>query len=72
MPPAEPPPEPLKDRPRRLLRSRSDRMLGGVSGGLGEYFSVDPVIFRIGFAVTLFFGGLGAVLYIALMDLRPV
>ena len=70
MPAAEPPkagPEP----PKRLLRSRSDRMLGGVAGGLGEYFRVDPVIFRIGFGVTLFFGGLGALLYIALMIFVP-
>ncbi|MDQ3758835.1 MAG: PspC domain-containing protein, partial [Actinomycetota bacterium] len=62
-------PEPKK--PRRLFRSRSERMLGGVSGGLGDYFSVDPVIFRIGFGVTLFFGGLGALLYIALMIFVP-
>jgi phage shock protein PspC (stress-responsive transcriptional regulator) len=46
-------------------------MLGGVSGGLGDYFSVDPVIFRIGFGVTLFFGGLGALLYIAMMIFVP-
>lgn len=67
--PAAGPPEPK--RPRRLLRSRSDRMLGGVSGGLGDYFSVDPVIFRIGFAVTLFFGGLGLFAYIALWIFVP-
>ena len=69
MPPAEPQPEP--DRPRRLVRSRSDRMLGGVAGGLGDYFKVDPVIFRIGFGVTLFFGGLGALLYLALLIFVP-
>ena len=60
MPPADPPPEPQPEGTKRLLRSRSDRMLGGVAGGLGDYFRVDPVIFRIGFGVTLFFGGLGA------------
>jgi phage shock protein PspC (stress-responsive transcriptional regulator) len=49
--------------PRRLLRSSSDRVIGGVAGGLGRYFGVDPVIFRIGFVVSLFFGGLGAVAY---------
>ena len=37
-------------RPRRLTRSSSDRVLVGVAGGLGRYFGVDPVIFRIGFA----------------------
>ncbi|MDX6587655.1 MAG: hypothetical protein QOI31_2128 [Solirubrobacterales bacterium] len=71
MPRAEPPPEPQQERPRRLLRSRSDRMLGGVAGGLGDYFSVDPVIFRIGFGVTLFFGGLGALLYLAMLIFVP-
>lgn len=67
--PAQEPPEP--PRPRRLYRSRSDRMLGGVAGGLGEYFQVDPVIFRIGFGVTLFFGGLGALLYIVMALFVP-
>jgi phage shock protein PspC (stress-responsive transcriptional regulator) len=70
MPQADPPQDDPA-RAKRLLRSRSDRMLGGVAGGLGEYFSVDPVIFRIGFGVTLFFGGLGALLYIALMIFVP-
>ena len=37
------------DRPRRLLRSSSDRVIAGVAGGLGDYFGVDPIIFRIGF-----------------------
>lgn len=50
--------------PRRWLRrSRSDRMISGVAGGLGEYFGVDPVIFRVLFAVLSFFGGVGLVMY---------
>ena len=69
MPAAQEPPEPRK--PKRLLRSRSDRMLGGVAGGLGNYFRVDPVIFRIGFAVTTLFGGIGLALYIALVIFVP-
>jgi phage shock protein PspC (stress-responsive transcriptional regulator) len=52
--------------PRRLLRSRGDRMIAGVAGGLGEYYGVDPVIVRIAFAVSVFFGGLGALAYLAL------
>ena len=71
MPPADPPPEPQPEGTKRLLRSRSDRMLGGVAGGLGDYFRVDPVIFRIGFGVTLFFGGLGALIYLAMMIFVP-
>src|ERR671937_1828452 len=58
-------------RPRRLLRSRSDRMIAGVAGGLGRYFAVDPVIFRIAFAISVFFGGLGLLAYIALALFVP-
>jgi phage shock protein PspC (stress-responsive transcriptional regulator) len=38
-------------------------MVSGVAGGLGEYFGVDPVIFRVLFAVLSFFGGVGLVMY---------
>jgi phage shock protein PspC (stress-responsive transcriptional regulator) len=57
--------------PKRLLRSRDDRMIAGVAGGLGRYFQVDPVIFRIAFAVSVFFGGLGALAYLALWLFVP-
>ena len=57
-------PEPAKG-PRRLLRSRDDRVIAGVAGGLGRYFDIDPVIVRIAFAVSILFGGLGVIAYIA-------
>ena len=38
-------------------------MVSGVAGGLGEYFGVDPVIFRVLFAVLSFFGGVGLLMY---------
>src|SRR5919201_2870655 len=57
--------------PRRLTRSSSDRVIAGVAGGLGRYFGVDPVIFRIGFALSLFFGGLGALAYLLLAVFVP-
>jgi phage shock protein PspC (stress-responsive transcriptional regulator) len=68
-PTAERPTEP--NGPRRLLRSRRDRMIAGVAGGLGRYFAVDPIIFRIGFVVSLFFGGLGLLAYVALALFVP-
>ena len=46
-------PTDVQDAPRRLLRSREDRVIGGVCGGLGRYFNIDPVLFRIGFAASL-------------------
>ena len=45
-PPPDPPPV-----PRRLTRSSSDKVMAGVAGGLGRYFDIDPIIFRIGFVV---------------------
>lgn len=49
--------------PRQLRRSRGDRIVSGVAGGLGEYFAVDAVIFRVLFAVLSFFGGVGLLAY---------
>jgi phage shock protein PspC (stress-responsive transcriptional regulator) len=57
--------------PRRLLRSRSDRVIGGVCGGLGRYFNVDPIIFRIGAVVLAFIGGAGLLAYLAALLLIP-
>ncbi|HEX2902164.1 MAG TPA: PspC domain-containing protein [Jatrophihabitans sp.] len=48
---------------RSLRRSTSDRIISGVCGGLGQYFGVDPVIFRVLFAVLSFFGGVGLLAY---------
>ena len=43
---------------KKLQRSRSDRIAGGVCGGLGRYFDVNPTFYRVGFAVlTLLVGG---------------
>lgn len=56
-----PPPPP----PRRLTRTEGDRMLGGVAGGLARYFSIDPIIVRIAFAVLAFAGGAGVFAYLA-------
>ncbi len=57
--------------PRRLTRSASDRMLGGVAGGLGRYFGIDPIIFRIAFVVLTFAGGAGVLAYVAMLLFVP-
>jgi len=54
-----------------LRRSYQDRMLGGVAGGLAQYFDVDPIIVRIAFAVLTLFGGAGIPLYLAGLLLIP-
>jgi phage shock protein PspC (stress-responsive transcriptional regulator) len=57
--------------PRRFLRAGDDRILGGVCGGLGRYFNVDPVLFRVGAVVLLFFGGIALLVYPALWIAVP-
>jgi len=43
------------DSPKRLKRSRNDRMLAGVCGGVADYLIVDPTIVRLVFALATFF-----------------
>jgi phage shock protein PspC (stress-responsive transcriptional regulator) len=70
-PAGEQPVRPEDPQAPRLRRSSTDRVLAGVAGGLGRYFGVDPVIFRIGFALSIFFGGLGALAYLLLAVFVP-
>ena len=58
-------------RPDRLTRSTSDKKLSGVAGGLARYFDVDPLLVRVGFAVSLLFSGVGAIVYLTLLALLP-
>ena len=58
-------------RERRLERSRSDRWITGVCGGLGAYFGLDPILFRIAFIVLTVAGGAGLWLYLAAWLLLP-
>jgi phage shock protein PspC (stress-responsive transcriptional regulator) len=64
-------PEPPPSAPPRLYRSRTDRVIGGVCGGLGRHFGIDPVILRIVAVVLLFFGGASAVAYLAALLFVP-
>lgn len=64
-PPDEPP-------PRRYLRSRDDRIIAGVCGGLARYFGIDVVLVRLAVVVLALFGGAGALLYLGAAILVPV
>jgi phage shock protein C len=57
--------------PSRLYRSRSQKMIAGVCGGLGEYFDVDPVLIRLLFVVTAFISGVGILAYLVLWIVVP-
>src|SRR3954471_3427467 len=56
---------------RKLSRSTSDKYVSGVAGGLGRYFGIDATLFRVAFGVSMFFGGIGIVAYLALAAFVP-
>lgn len=56
---------------KKLRRSLQDSVIGGVAGGLGEYFGTDPVIFRILFIVLTFTGGGGVLIYLLMWIFIP-
>ncbi len=56
---------------RKLYRSEKDKMIGGVCGGLGEYFNIDSTIVRLVFALIVLYGGSGLILYIILWIVVP-
>ena len=75
-PPADEAPDTPPDTPdsppvKRLTRSSSEKLIGGVAGGLGRYFGVDPILFRIAFVVLTFAGGVGVLAYIGLLAFVP-
>jgi phage shock protein C len=57
---------------RKLYRSRQDRMLFGVCGGLGSYFSVDPTVIRLLFVLAAVIFGHGLLAYLLLAILVPI
>ncbi|MBM3326291.1 MAG: PspC domain-containing protein [Calditrichaeota bacterium] len=56
---------------KRLFRSNENRVIAGICGGLGEYFSIDPVAVRLAWIVLILFGGSGILLYILAWLLMP-
>ena len=57
---------------KKLYRSRENRMLGGICGGLGEYFDIDPTLVRVLFVFGAFLGIPGALVLIYLVMLIMV
>jgi phage shock protein PspC (stress-responsive transcriptional regulator) len=56
---------------KRLERSRSDRKLAGVCGGLARYFNIHPAVYRVGFVVLALLGGAGILIYLAAALVMP-
>lgn len=61
----------MSDPAKRLYRSKTDRMIGGVCGGLAEYFNVDPVIVRLLFLLGLICVGGTFVAYLIMWIVVP-
>jgi phage shock protein C len=58
-------------RAKRLYRSGKDRILGGVCGGLGEHFEVDPVLVRLAWVLFSIIYGAGILAYILAWIIIP-
>jgi phage shock protein C len=56
---------------RKLYRSRTDRKLAGVCGGLAQYFNMDATLIRVLFVVLAVLGGSGLVIYLAMWIIVP-
>lgn len=57
---------------KKLRRSSTDRMIGGVCGGLAEYFDIDPTLVRVAYVLLTFFTAFsGLIVYIILLILMP-
>ena len=56
---------------KKLLRSKSNRMLAGVCGGVAEYFNLDPTVVRIIYAILVIAGSLGFWLYLIMWLIVP-
>jgi phage shock protein C len=56
----------------KLYRSSNDKMIGGVAGGMAEYFNIDPVILRVLFVLLLFAWGASFFFYILLWIIVPL
>ena len=57
---------------RRLYRCRHDRSIAGVAAGVAEYFDLDPTLVRVVWFLSIFFGGFGLFLYIAMAIIVPL
>ena len=56
---------------KKLYKSRTQKMIAGVCGGIAEYFEVDPTMVRLGFVLFSLLGGSGMMAYIVAAIIIP-
>ncbi|MDX2129556.1 MAG: PspC domain-containing protein [Chloroherpetonaceae bacterium] len=57
---------------KKLFRSKSEKMIAGVCGGLASYFSLDPTLVRIALVGVTLLGGSGLIFYLAMWIIVPI
>ena len=57
---------------KQLMRTNDERMIGGVCGGIARYLNTDPVLVRLAFVLLTIYGGVGPLIYLALLLLMPL
>ena len=62
----------MSDEVKHLYRSKDDRWLGGVCGGLAQYFSIDSTVVRVLFILMALFIGGGILIYLILWIVIPL
>ncbi|MEK6903460.1 MAG: PspC domain-containing protein, partial [Nanoarchaeota archaeon] len=60
-----------KQQVKRLYRSRTDKIFGGVCGGIAVYFNVDPVLIRVLWVILIFIMGTGILVYLIAWLIMP-
>jgi phage shock protein PspC (stress-responsive transcriptional regulator) len=60
------------DSPKRLYRSKTERMVGGVCGGLAQYLKLDPTLVRLFFLLLLLIPGPGLIIYLIMWIITPL
>ena len=57
--------------PKRLYRSKTERMIGGVCGGLAHYFNIDPTLVRLVFVLTMLVSIPSPLIYLMMWIIMP-
>jgi len=61
----------MEDQVKKLYRSRDNKLIAGVCGGLGKHLGIDPLLVRLFFVLLIFANGIGIILYLVLLILVP-
>jgi len=61
----------MADGIKKLTRSKKERVIFGICGGLAVYFNIDPIIVRVLFVISVLCGGAGVIAYLIMLLVVP-